>query len=82
MFAYLWSAIAEEYSRDHLFYLFEAMVLNFFKSCIKIPRETGLVWRFLFVDTENRFLKARKADLTYLENILMTQWHKMSYHFH
>lgn len=38
VFAYLWSAIAEEYSRDHLFYLFEAMVLNFFETCNKIPK--------------------------------------------
>lgn len=36
--AYLWSAIAEEYSRDHLFYLFEGDGSQLFKTCNKIPR--------------------------------------------
>jgi len=43
VFAYLWTTIAEEYSRDHLFYLFEATVLNFFLKHIIKFRETGLV---------------------------------------
>jgi hypothetical protein len=48
--AYLAKAIAEEYSRHHLFYLFGATVLNFFKAPGRNPaeiRESG----FLLVDS-------------------------------
>jgi len=52
--AYLAKAIAEEYSRDHLFYLFETTVLNFFKARDRNPPEIrGLDCEsgFLLVDS-------------------------------
>jgi len=50
--AYLAKAIAEEYSRDHLFYLFETTVLNFFKARDRNPAEIrGLESGFLLVDS-------------------------------
>lgn len=63
MFAYLWSAIAEEYSRDHLFYLFEAMVLNFFKTRSKIPRDNLNTDEDSYLLIQNGFLKAEQVHL-------------------
>lgn len=59
MFAYLWSAIAEKYSCDHLFYLFETMVLNFFETYSnKIPRN-----RLYFPDKDSYLLTQRMIFL-------------------
>jgi len=72
MFAYLWSAIAEKYSRDHSFYLFEAAVLNFFKTCNKIPRNRLSTDKDFYLLTQRMVFKGSQSGFTYLKNILVT----------
>lgn len=63
MFAYLWGAIAEEYSHDHLFYLFETTVLNFFKTCNKVPRNNLSTDEVSHLLTQNDFLRMEQVHL-------------------